>query len=243
MSRIYSLKTTISPQQVQKFFDGRAKKEANPVNAVMLQSDKSTIATERDEYERTNLLPMPTSRSRILDLGCGAGRLASCFVDTAHEYLGLDFSHELIAIASTQYQNQENIRFEIAEVPNLKHDSHAFSQLHDLIIVTGLFIYLNDEDVAKTLRLIANVASPSARVYIRETVSVISQRLTLKEFFSEELGEQYSAIYRDENDLRQSVHDTLVSQGFRLSDSGLAFPEHLRNREETAQYYFVLERS
>lgn len=242
MSRIYRDKTTISAKHVREFFDGRARREANPVNAVMLQNDKSTIATERDEYERTNLLPTMSSKGRILDLGCGAGRLASCFVDTEHEYLGFDFSEELIAIADRQYKENENISFRIAEVPNFEEDSFVVPRPYDLIIVTGLFIYMNDDTLAKTLDFIGKSASSSAKIYIRESISIISDRITLKEFFSEELGESYNAIYRNEGELHEHIDSKLVSEGFKISARGLAFPEHLRNREETAQYYFTLER-
>lgn len=243
MSRIYDDRESIDAAQVREFFNGRASKEQNPLNAVMLQPSTSTLPTQRDDYEKAILIPRPAGQAKILDLGCGAGRLASLFLDKQHSYLGLDFSDELIAIAKTAFETQENIDFAVAELPHVSIPALPIEPPFDHILITGLFIYLNDEAVRDTFSLIARLAAPKARLYIRESLSDMDVRLTLKEHFSEELGETYNAIYRTTAELKAVIEETLVSAGFRYEVCGdYAFPPELRNRAETAQRYFTLAR-
>ena len=70
----------------------------------------------------------------------------------------------------------------------------------------------------------------------------LDERLTLKDFYSEELQSDYNAIYRTRDEMMKLFDDTLLADGFRITDEGFMFdaPE-LNNRKETTQYY-ILER-
>lgn len=242
MSRIYQNKEEIDSDQIREFFNERARKEANAVNAVMLQSSGSTIAVNRDAHEREYLLPRLSKPSKILDFGCGAGRLSKVYAGESHSYLGLDFSEDLISLASKE-SSTGDVYFQLADIPNIDPSTLKLKPPFDYFIVTGLFIYLNDQAVFDTLSLIAQLSSKDALVYIRESVSEMDVRLTLKEYFSEELDQVYNAIYRTPDELRDVIGSTLVPAGFQFqADGDYAFPPHLRNRAETAQRYFILSR-
>lgn len=117
MSRIYKDQESIDVLKVRDFFNGRARKEGNAVNAVMLQSEGSTIAVDRDIHEKTHLLPRLERPSKILELGCGAGRLATFYNNNGNQYLGFDFSEELIARAKAEIGDDENVQFQVVEIP------------------------------------------------------------------------------------------------------------------------------
>ncbi|MGE6742129.1 class I SAM-dependent methyltransferase [Allorhizobium pseudoryzae] len=242
MSRLYDAKVDIDPSKVQKFFDDRARREANSINAVMLQPEGSVIAIERDRHEREMLLPRLDRPSKILDLGCGAGRLALHYGDGGHTYMGIDFSGELIAKGRELNAGQHDIHFAIAQVPHIDVAALPVQPPFDVLIITGLLIYLNDEAVIRTLQLMADLAAPEALVYIRESISDIATRLTLKDFFSQELNEYYNGVYRTRAELKADFEATFLKAGFRMTDEGYAFPEHLRNRAETTQYFYRFER-
>lgn len=61
-------------------------------------------------------------------------------------------------------------------------------------------------------------------------------RLILKDFFSEELKDNYNAIYRTREELMKFFKPTLLEKGFLFEE------DVLNNRKEKSQYYFVLER-
>ncbi len=243
MARIYDTHENIDSLQIQNFFNARAKKETDAVNAVMLQSAGSSLATDRDIHERSHLLPRPASRSKILELGCGAGRLALAYRDDGHAYLGIDFSDELIARANADVAIPDRIHFQVGQVPSIEVEDLRLQPPFDLIIVTALLLYLNDEAVLQTFELIGKLAAPVAEVYVREPLSDIAKRMTLKQHFSEELDDVYNAIYRTPDEMKAVLDQTLVSGGFTYKVCGdYAFPPSLQNRAETAQRYFSLSR-
>lgn len=242
VTRLYNSNIDIDPTQIRDFFDERARKESNAVNAVMLQSEGSTIARDRDIRERNELLPTLSSPSRILDLGCGAGRLALHYAKAGHTYLGLDFSSELIVRARELCKGLENVYFQVAQIPELPENGLKVKSPFDLVTIAGLLMYLNDEAVRKTLEFIVKHSAPRAKLYIRESVSDVDQRLTLKNFYSEELEGTYNGIYRTRRELGFEFSETLLKHGFTLTSEGYAFTGRLRNRSETASYYFNFER-
>lgn len=66
----------------------------------------------------------------VLDLGCGAGRLASYLGDQCGEYLGIDASPEMVAAAR---RNFPGLHFEVQDILKLKRD--MFST--DVILLMG----------------------------------------------------------------------------------------------------------
>lgn len=72
----------------------------------------SRAATEPG-FER--ILARIQSRSRVLDLGCGQGRLAS-LLPTGCSYTGVDYSHELLQIAAQSEPTESDRRFVQADL-------------------------------------------------------------------------------------------------------------------------------
>lgn len=242
VTRIYRDKQDIDTQSVRSFFEKRAKAESNPVNAVMLQKEGSQIAIERDAYERSMLVPPVPAGSKVIELGCGAGRLACHYADLGAAYLGIDFSENLIAIATNEFKDREAVKFQVGEIPRVNPEAFLIQPPFDLVVITGLLIYLNDDGVEDTFRLIESISSKKAKIYLRESISVLDHRLTLNEFFSEELNERYSAVYRTVGEIKEFMEDSLVRNGFELRAEGTAFPKELQIRKETNQHFFLLER-
>lgn len=52
---------------------------------------------------------------KILDLGCGNGRMAEIFADSQVSYLGVDNSEELIKIARERFKEQPWAKFEVGD--------------------------------------------------------------------------------------------------------------------------------
>jgi hypothetical protein len=69
-------------------------------------------------------------------------------------------------------------------------------------------------------------------------------RLTIKEYFSSDLDQNYNAIYRTEEELLAMFDETLGCIGFHLIDSGYVYDNPgLNNREDTIQKWYFFERS
>ncbi len=239
MARIYNEKTEIDTGSVKKFFDTRAQNVENPLNAVMLQSAESSLSQQRDAHEREHLLPKPEKKSRIIDLACGAGRLAAHYAPAGHSFLGVDFSAPLLEKARILFKDYPDVAFAQAELPKLPA---GVDGPFDLVIVTGLMIYLNDDAVREMLVQMERLAARDGVIYFRDSFSDTSDRLTLKDFYSEELKDAYNAIYRPLSDFHALFAEIMAPKGWEIAASGYAYPPELRNRSETAQHYFRFER-
>lgn len=243
--RIKGKKVDLDYSKTREFFDSRENKynEAHPYVTTMYQDAQPQLTDERNRAEVEKILPLLEldSASRILDLGCGIGRWADAIQCGAAGYLGVDFSRGFIEIA--QKRNQKPA-FEFVQMSVC--DFGAYFRTHGLrpfnrLIAAGILLYLNDSDVEELFRLFPEILEPGAIVYIREPVG-IQERLTLKDFFSEELDHDYHTIYRTETEYRAMLKK--AAPDFEVLQAGFLFDSpRLNNRQETSQYYYLIKRN
>jgi SAM-dependent methyltransferase len=224
---------------VKAFFNNRSK-DSGDLCSTMLQKDFN-IAMRRDLIEKDMLLGLEAGKgaTNILDLGCGNGRLAELFNDI-NNYVGVDFSEALISQATAKNLGVQ-YHFYMGSVAELPKILEIYNFRYDFIIISGLLIYLNDEDVETLILEILKLSSPKCRIYLREPVSVLDEKLSLIDHYSKELNTSYNAIYRTEKELLSFLHP-LCLRGFKLIKSDWMYKDpSLNNRKETMQKYFYLE--
>lgn len=244
--RIKEKATDIDYQQTKKFFHKRAEKfqEDNPYSVTMYQDDNKELVTMRNQKEIEKLYPelRLDDSSRVLDIACGIGRWADAIKESIEEYCGVDFSGELIEIACKRNEKDNFIFFEGATNEIEKVLLENGRGRYNTILMIGILIYLNDKDMLSSLRQIERLCEEHAVICIREPIG-IEERLTLKNHFSEELEDDYNAIYRTREELMDYFKQTFFEKGFHVRKEGFLFEEDiLNNRKETAQYYYILER-
>ena len=101
---------------------------------------------------------------------------------------------------------------------------------------------MNDADVLQTMKSVIAACDDDTIICIREPIG-INQRLTLKEQFSDELKDEYNAIYRTRDEFIGFFASSLFDYGFQITEENFLFENKaLNNRKETAQYYFILKR-
>lgn len=243
--RIIDKKVDISYEKTKAFYGDRASKydDEHPYVSIMYQDDHPEIAEERNRVEISKILPLLklTRQSRILDLGCGIGRWADAIPEEIGSYLGCDFSDELITIAKSRNHKQG---FSFRAVSAM--DAAQYCQDNGIprfshVIISGMMIYLNDIDVGRVLASLDVLTQKNAIVYIREPMG-ITNRLTLKDFYSEELKHDYNTIYRTRDEYRSMIRT--FAPRFEICEHGPMFENAaLNNRKETAQFYFILKKN
>lgn len=156
------------------------------------------------------------------------------------QYIGVDFSDEMIAKAREQYPDSEKASFFIGSFQQVKDvlRKKGIPFGFDIILVNGVSMYINDEEIPACLDSLNDMAAQRGILYMKESCG-ISERLTLKNFYSDELTHNYNAIYRS----NQEYEDLLTQQlaNFKLSEHGPLFPDEMNNREETADYYWIFK--
>lgn len=236
----------IEYNQTKQFFRKRAEKfqENNPYSVTMYQDNNQELVEERNKKEVGKLYSFLHlgPDSRVLDIACGIGRWADAIKTDIKEYCGLDFSKELVEIANKR-NDRDNFSFyegaanEIEKVLTTNHKGK-----YNTILMVGILMYLNDRDIIDTLVQVERVCEQNTIICVREPIG-IKDRLTLKNFFSEELQDSYNAIYRTREELKEFFDQAFFQKGFRIKYEGFLFDEDsLNNRKETVQYYYILER-
>lgn len=245
-TRIKKNVSDINYDRTLQFFNKRAGKykENNPYSVTMYQDNNPILVEERNKAETEKLLPLLRldRHSKVLDLACGIGRWSDAITADIEEYCGIDFSENLIELA-TKRDHGANRNFYVGSV-NRFLDVLRSNQKgnYNRMLLIGILMYINDRDLDSVMNQLAEVSEEHAVICIREPVG-IDERLTLKNFYSEELKDNYNAIYRTRDELTRVFEKTLMAAGFQMTQSGFLFSEdELNNRRETAQYYFILER-
>ena len=216
------------------FFEsrGRTATADAPQTATMYQ-DK-VLAEKRNACERDTVLPLLAlgGDERVLDIGCGYGRWAEVLLGRVGEYVGVDFSGELLKLAEARRMPRS--RFERLAAQDVRPSAFEHPRF-DLFICSGILIYLNDGDVSRLAAAIAAMAEPGARVYLREPMAITGGRLTLDRFPSAELKTEYSAVYRTPAQCHELFGAPLRSAGFTCTVEQALYPPELCNRQETEQ--------
>ncbi len=225
-------------QKAQEFFEKRFSKE-NPAASVMLRSGNDNVAEKRDTNEAIRIKKLIdfTRPQRVFDIGCGYGRLAFHFQDEIELYEGIDSSAASIDCANELFKEKENIKFHTMLADNL--DTNLLAKDYTTVFLTGLFVYLNDDAVDEVLKNLPTLVSQNALLYCRESVSVIEERLTLKDFPSEELQSEYNAIYRTPKEYEKLFATCLPNA--KILSTSLILDESTGARKETNQQYWLIQ--
>jgi ubiquinone/menaquinone biosynthesis C-methylase UbiE len=72
--------------------------------------------------------------NKVLDLGCGNGRLFGLLREKNIDYKGVDSSEELIKIAEEKYP-EETFRFSVSEGLNLSFGDHSFDKIYCIAVL------------------------------------------------------------------------------------------------------------
>jgi 2-polyprenyl-3-methyl-5-hydroxy-6-metoxy-1,4-benzoquinol methylase len=239
--RIYGKKIEIDPGAVKKFYDERFD-PARPLGSVML-SENEEMLRRRDENEKKRVMPLfrfDLGMTRLLDLGCGNGRWYEAFRDRIFAYEGVDFSAPNIRYAR-EHRKGAHVNFEISSAEQIKALKLKYAPYH-FILSCGLFVYLNDKQVMATCKALIPLLQPETQIYIRTSVSLIEQRLTLKDFPSEALKADYHGIYRTPEEYEMYFQAIFAPVGFLTTSTGLLLNEEIGAQKETNQQYWLLER-
>ena len=247
-TRVIGQSVDIDYASTHAFFEQRAEKinQLGPLRVTMYQDRVPGLAEARDRYEKKTALSLfkMSDRTKVLDIGCGTGRWGFFLVGKAHSYLGIDYSEKILGIAQKElekYKVDSNFTFQALPCTDLEVQKLKIKPPFDLILIAGLCVYLNDKDCLRLLSQVPELAGPQARVYIREPIAT-AQRLTLREFYSEDLGSRYNAIYRTDADYQELFAQGLAPCGFKLRHQADLFPPHLSNRKDTKQKVYLWAR-
>lgn len=242
-SRIKGRKVSLAGarDRITAFFAGRTRRRdaRNPYVSVIYQDSQPELAQRRDAEEKALILPRLELRAdcRVLDVGCGVGRWADALQGRVGHYTGLDFSPEMIALARERH-DPALAEFKVLAAQDVSAEALGGQGGFDRAIIAGVFIYMDDDDIVRCLAGLKQVLAPDSLVYLREPLA-LEERLTLNGVWSEELQQEYYAIYRTREELTALLRAGLETQGTPAFEP-LYADAGLNNRQETRQFYCLI---
>jgi len=126
-------------EKVAKEFDGYYQQEKSISRRVL---DRIFRKGMKERVNLTLLECKNVSGKKILDIGCGSGRIAIELARRGAEVVGIDFSRNMINMAASMAKKQglsENCTFILADFM-----SHVFSEKFDISLALGFFDYTDD---------------------------------------------------------------------------------------------------
>lgn len=236
MSRLYGDKEDINSEKVKDFFNKRASKDSEGLYSIVLFQDKENSEQRHEDEKNIFYENIDVSGKSVLEIGCGVGRWAEALHGKCDSYLGLDFSEELLEIAKNSYKEFDDCNFQFMSATDIKVDELIIKPPFDVVIFSGFLMYINDDDINIIMDEVNQICADDKKVFAMEPISHMDSRLTLKDFYSEGLESDYSAIYRTESEY-VNFFKKLNCNEIR---TGNIF-EELSDHSETGYMYFVME--
>jgi cyclopropane fatty-acyl-phospholipid synthase-like methyltransferase len=140
------------------------------------KNDAAFIKTAVRDVKRLERSAGLTTQSRLLDWGCGAGRLAVGVrehLGRVADYHGVDVQPELVDWANENLAGP-GYRFTCVDVSNERYNPDgtpertlaADPQSVDVLYAYSVFSHMNDEDTPAYLALIGQALAPTGRAFV-----------------------------------------------------------------------------
>ena len=237
----------IDYNSTKTFFEHRMNKynSENPYALTMYQDNNPKLVEERNAKEIEIIKPLLNlqSSSKVLDIACGIGRWSDAITEPIELYCGLDFCEGFIDLAKTRNECLDNRHFFVSDGTKfVECIKEQFNKVKfNVVLMMGFLMYLNDEDLLDVLKQMLEVNADDCTICIREPIGIKS-RLTLKDFYSSELEDDYNVIYRTRDEWHYFFEISGLNCEYKIKYENFLFENCLNNRKETSQYFFVLER-
>ena len=161
MTRVYNV----------NLWNERAKGDVN-FSSVISPNDK--IGLKADYVNTINkncigpeILKLP-SDSRILDFGCGVGRLSQWTLFKDHRYFGIDQSEEMIETSKKYFGSNKYLRFELYDGKKLPFEDNSF----DCVIAIWVLQHIiDDNDLQNLMNEFARILKKNGELMLIEQIA------------------------------------------------------------------------
>jgi ubiquinone/menaquinone biosynthesis C-methylase UbiE len=121
---------------------------ANYDSLVRVEAYAGVVGLKKPEQAILDLLKAKAPFKRMLDIGVGAGRTTPYFAEIAEEYIGIDYSENMIKHCRRKFQKNPNVSFKVADSRKLS----AFEENYfDFVLDSGALDSVEHEDRLRIL--------------------------------------------------------------------------------------------
>lgn len=210
----------IDQEKVKAFWDARAASYGSLdfESIVNLEQDPELLALKiRQETEKVFAYLDNLQGRTVLDLGAGVGQWSFRFQARGAEVEAVEYSEPLVRIGEEEARRRgvSGISFHLASA-----ESFTTDRVFDVVFVSGLFVYLNDDQAERLVKKLPQYCHRDTRLLLRDGTGVLG-RHEINDQPSAQLGAKYSAVYRT----AQEYRELFEAHGFSLHRSEDMFEE------------------
>ena len=149
----------------------------------------------------------------VLDLGSGLGFWSNYFANRCKRVVAVEFSEKMTENARiiSEQNSVNNIKFITENVLD-----YVANEKFDLIFISGLMIYIGDEDITRLQSNIKKCSRKGSYLLLRDGTGTPS-RYQIADKYSEALKTEYSALYRTSDEYK-SIYKNIEFVSIRDED-------------------------
>ncbi len=156
----------------------------------------------------------PFPGCKILDIGCGIGRLISDLPNDIGEYSGFDMNKCYIEFARKRWENRNYCKFFCETVSNTTITKEDY---YDMVLAVGILHHLTDSEAGNLFKTAYKVLKPGGALITYDNVYIEKQHWFARWLISKDRGKAVRTVdgYRQlatqyfSNMKEEILHDTL----------------------------------
>lgn len=210
----------INPTKVKQFWDAQAakSKRLQLEGLANLEEDPKLLAM-KVAAEKAKIMPIVGLQGgeRVLDLGAGAGQWSFRFSEWAKQVVAVEYSADMLELGREEARRMSvnNIEFVCLPAQDYLSDTPF-----DVIYISGLLIYLSDDECETLVANCARSTRSGSRLVLRDGTGIMGCH-EINDRYSEGLDAFYSASYRTSG----QYIDLFTRHGFKLNSHEDMFDE------------------
>lgn len=222
----------LDKDKVKAFWDARAQTYGSLDfdSIANLEQDPENLALKVQlETEKVFAYLGSLAGRTVLDLGAGVGQWAFRFAERGASHVtAVEYSAELADIGrrEAQRRNVGNLEFVVSSA-----ESFATDATFDIVFISGLFVYMNDDQAEALVARLPHFCRPDTFVLLRDGTA-IAARHEINNRLSEHLKTHYSATYRTAGEYRAMFerHGFRVARDENMFDEGCPLNKYPETR-------------
>ena len=185
---------SIDPDDVKRFWDERAARHSDDPGLTNLEENPELrdLKIRLEEARVADYLGELPREASVLDLGGGYGVWAFKLAPRVAHVDVVDYCAPLVdrGEAKARELGIDNVAFAHAAAQDF-----ASERVYDVVFISGLLLYLNDDELARLLRRLHGYTKRGSVVVLRDGTGV-PEHYEITKRWSEALQANYAAIYR-----------------------------------------------